>query len=504
MENHSKYKLYSFALIFIFLVFRLFYLATTHYNLIGDEAYFWDWSRHPDWSYYDQGPMIALIIRFFTTFLPISEFSVRMGAPVFSALTAIVLYFLAREMLKSEKMTFLLLLMFHFAPISTAGGAVITYYAPQIFFMTTSAFCLWRIVRDQKSMWWYFMGISLGLGLLSHHMFVFFSAEVGLFILLSNQNRRWIRKWPPYIALFIELIVASPILIWNIKNNSVMAKHAFGLMDISPDFWRIFLGYIGGQAGIYTPLVFLAVIYGICISGYRGIIKQDNAHLMLFCLSAPLLLFIGMLSIGGRTEANWPASAYITGSISGVLIFSEIYQKGSIIKRRVIKGAYTLSIGFGLIALIVMCYPAVLNTVGLDLPPKLDPANRLYGWKTLGDEVSVLLEQMPEDTFISTIEYGITAQLAFYVKGYPQIYEIPVGRRMSQYDFWIDQIPVKNKDSVFVDKKRIRKKIEKLFKKVELVNHLKIYTDDNKKIRKQFYIYKCYQYLGPEKKLNGY
>ncbi|HNJ35712.1 MAG TPA: hypothetical protein PK881_15820, partial [Leptospiraceae bacterium] len=34
-----------------------------------DEAYYWDWSRHLDWSYYDQGPGVAFYIRIFTSVL---------------------------------------------------------------------------------------------------------------------------------------------------------------------------------------------------------------------------------------------------------------------------------------------------------------------------------------------------------------------------------------------------------------------------------------------------
>ena len=32
-------------------------------DLAPDEAHYWDWSRHLDWSYYSKGPLIALLIR---------------------------------------------------------------------------------------------------------------------------------------------------------------------------------------------------------------------------------------------------------------------------------------------------------------------------------------------------------------------------------------------------------------------------------------------------------
>src|SRR5262245_54029056 len=45
-------------------VFRLAYLASAHaLNLAPDEAHYWDWSRHLDWSYYSKGPLVAWLIR---------------------------------------------------------------------------------------------------------------------------------------------------------------------------------------------------------------------------------------------------------------------------------------------------------------------------------------------------------------------------------------------------------------------------------------------------------
>src|SRR5215208_6150880 len=32
-------------------------------DLAPDEAHYWDWSRHLDWSYYSKGPLVAWMIR---------------------------------------------------------------------------------------------------------------------------------------------------------------------------------------------------------------------------------------------------------------------------------------------------------------------------------------------------------------------------------------------------------------------------------------------------------
>src|SRR3954462_3438490 len=32
-------------------------------DLAPDEAHYWDWSRHLDWSYYSKGPLVAWLVR---------------------------------------------------------------------------------------------------------------------------------------------------------------------------------------------------------------------------------------------------------------------------------------------------------------------------------------------------------------------------------------------------------------------------------------------------------
>jgi len=501
MISEKKYAWYAAAAITSALLFRIFYIATTDYNLIADEAYFWDWSRHLDLSYYDQGPMIAFIIRSFTSFLPLSEFSVRLGAPVFSAMTSTVIYLLASEVLKSHKLAFFTILLMLFTPISTAGGVIITYYAPQVFYMSLAAFFLWRLIRDDKGWWWYPLGFSLGCGLLSHHMFSVFSAEVGLFVLLSRKHRKWLIKKELYIAIVIELLVASPVFIWNMTHEAVMAKHAVGLMTMSQDFFKTFAQFIGAQAGVQTPFFFMAVLYGLCISGYRGIIRKDDKHLFLFCLSAPLFAFIGVLCLGGRTEANWPSTAYITGAIAAASAVSEIYRNGSLAKQALIKGLYIFSILMGTSVLIVVLYPkSIYSLSGYALPPHMDPANRLYGWEELGNEVSKVLKKMHEETFVSSTGYGRSALLAFYVEGRPEVYEMPIkNRRMSQYDFWNGSMPVMGKDAVFVSvRESTINEVEPLFDSVELAKRLIIKAEESGLVRERFYIYRCYNYKGAE------
>jgi hypothetical protein len=42
----------------------------------------------------------------------------------------------------------------------------------------------------------------------------------------------------------------------------------------------------------------------------------------------------------------------------------------------------------------------------------------------------------PERTFLLASRYQVASELAFYVAGHPPTYNINLGRRLNQYDFW--------------------------------------------------------------------
>jgi 4-amino-4-deoxy-L-arabinose transferase-like glycosyltransferase len=488
-----------------FLCIRLLYIAYTPFNLIVDEAYFWDWSRHLAWSYYDMGPMVAWIIRLTTSILPLTEFSVRLGAPISTAVSAWIIYLLAEDITGSSKVGFITILLYHMTPIGMAGGFIMTYYSPQFLFMTMTAYYLWQLTKSGDPKWWYLIGLSLGLGVLSHHMFAFFTLEIGIFVLLSKDRSKWLACKQAYLGLLIEIIVALPVIIWNFTHNLVMARHAISLMSAWSDFFDTFLNFLGGQAVVHTPLWFIAVIYGVSVSGYRGIKGGDQRHLLLFSLSAPVLILVALLSFGGRTEANWPITAYITGSISAVWVLAEKFRSGSRWTKNVIKVSYGITLALCTALWLIAYFPqAYYSVTGMYLKPKMDPANRLHGWEELGREVSAVRATMPEDAFVAANGYGLTAALGFYVEGNPQIYEIPVTRRYSQYDFWNDAMDVDRKDALFVSKRKMRSKVEAAFRAVELVREIIIRVDHGDEIRARFFIYRCHEYLGPANKVKQY
>src|SRR5262245_20356597 len=81
-------------------------------DLAPDEAHYWDWSRHLDWSYYSKGPLVAWLIRASCeVFGPWSEqhtgslmFAIRLPAVICGSLLLVSLYLLTMQVFARRRL----------------------------------------------------------------------------------------------------------------------------------------------------------------------------------------------------------------------------------------------------------------------------------------------------------------------------------------------------------------------------------------------------------------
>ena len=68
------------------------------YELVADEAHYWEWGRHLDWSYYTKGPGVGWIIAASTAVLGDMAWAVRLPAALAGALTMLAAASLAMHL----------------------------------------------------------------------------------------------------------------------------------------------------------------------------------------------------------------------------------------------------------------------------------------------------------------------------------------------------------------------------------------------------------------------
>ena len=132
-------KKYTTRLIlFLTLVSAIRLFIIQNQELAPDEAYYWDWSRHLQWSFYDHPPMVAVFIYLSTWLGGHSEFFVRLTAVLSVAGISVIAYILGRDLYDSERAGYYSVLWLNVLPLVSLGAIVITPDTPQaLFFVLT-------------------------------------------------------------------------------------------------------------------------------------------------------------------------------------------------------------------------------------------------------------------------------------------------------------------------------------------------------------------------------
>ena len=155
----SRYARWAAAILLLGTIFRLWY--STHLELVGDEAYYWLWSRHPDFCYLDKGPVIAWFISAGTALFGQTVFGVRFFATLLAFGTGIGIFFLARRLF-CDRVAFWAVLLSALTPLFAVGATLMTIDTVYIFFWTMAALAFWQ-AKDQTGLgWWIVTGLLVG------------------------------------------------------------------------------------------------------------------------------------------------------------------------------------------------------------------------------------------------------------------------------------------------------------------------------------------------------
>jgi 4-amino-4-deoxy-L-arabinose transferase-like glycosyltransferase len=506
LQQSTRYLYLTALLLIAATAFRLWYIAAGGLDLAPDEAHYWEWSRRLDWSYYSKGPMVAYLIAAFTRCGSSTDFFVRLPAGLLSLGTGSLVYLLTRDLFASGRAGFLGVLACGATPLFAAGSILMTIDAPLVFFWTLTAYATWKAVWSHAAQarlaWWCVVGVALGLGVLSKYTMLLVVPCIGLYLFISPLARRCLREPAPYVALSIACVLSMPILVWNAQHDWVSLRHVGALAGLTAanaedeTYFgaKTFFEFLGSQFGVVSPVLFVALVVAMITSGRRGLRERRDEYLFPFLLAAIPFAFFVLWSVYEKVEGNWAAPAYVTATATLAALWDEQLTQA----RRVAVKRILLVLLPGILMVALAQFPGLPRYAGLNLPPRIDLTRRLDGWRKLGTAVgAVLKEPRGENLFLFSEHYQIASELAFYVPGQPQVYNIDAGRRMNQYDIWGGLDRLRGHDGLFVTygdwgaPRPVREACEAL-QKLQVVE-----TSHLGQPGQTFAIFRCVRYKGP-------
>jgi dolichol-phosphate mannosyltransferase len=421
MSAASRWERFCLAAAIYAVLLRLLYLGVP--ELLFEEAYYWNYARHPDFGYLDHPLMVAWIIRPFVALMGNIEFAVRAGAFLCWLVTAFFSYRLTREVLgraaayRALALIAVLPAYFFFGLFMSPDALLAACWSAALYFIHRA------VVREEPRAWLW-LGVAIGLGAISKFTVFLLAAAIVLFVLIDRRSRKWLARPEPYIAALIALALFSPVIAWNWQHDWVSLS--FQTQDRLASRSSFSLPrFAGNVIALLTPTGMLAVIAlvvcrGQITAGFAApvapaAVTLARSHFLLTWLTLFPVAVFAAVSVFRVSKLNWTGPCWLGLVPLMALLVTPGLEAGVPRLLTWCRRAWPPTI-----VLCLLIYGAALHWLGPGLPGASYPHNsHLIGWRNFGRDIEALVQQLTRDTGREILLVGmdrnrIASGLAFY------------------------------------------------------------------------------------------
>jgi 2-amino-4-hydroxy-6-hydroxymethyldihydropteridine diphosphokinase len=344
------------------------YVFATFIPFGNDEAYYWDWGRHLQMSYFDHPPIVSWMARVgqllgFTS----STLAGRFVVPVVHfvatwTLLRITEISMGRFLFAKEQKLFLLLTQL--MPVFSLGGLMLM---PDVGLIVFSMLAIWHLLLIENQLTLNIrdgalQGILWGCaGLSKYHAAVM---AFGVFLCLLVLRRRSLLKDAGfYLALILlGLAVASPVFYWNYTHDYISFKYQ-GSKGLNTAIQPLLAARTVLLELVFLGPLFVFTLYRwlkLCFDQrfkFNGIkpggLNSYRKDLLLLAASLPLIGLLKIFSFTTQTLPHW--------SMPGMILLIPFIM-AELARRPASKSVLRWHVGYGLCFVLVLPLTLILAT----------------------------------------------------------------------------------------------------------------------------------------------
>ena len=372
--------------------------ANGNYGYFRDELYFIVCGRNPSWGYVDQPPLVPLIAAAMDYLFAPSLVMLRLVPALAHAATVALAAATARLLGGRAWARAIAALCVMSAGVFLAEGTILSTDALQPLSWLLISYALIHLVRGGDQRWWFVIGVTAGVALLSKYMLAFWLVALAIGV-LATPARRLLASTTPFVAAAVALAIVLPNVIWQ-------AARGWPFMDIAHVA-------TASKNIAYSPIDFLgAEIWNlgpanapIWIAGLVAFVSWRRFYdLRLFAI-AFVLLMADMIWVHGKPY--YPAGAYpllFAGGAVAIEAWTTWWLARTAITA-VVVAVGVIGAPFALPILPIETFVAYQSRLGLT-PKSLenDPIGQLpqlfadmFGWPELAALVGLAYQSLPPE-----------------------------------------------------------------------------------------------------------
>ena len=315
----------------IFLIFLLshtliwtFVPSLTNINLPLDTIEALAWGSNLQWGFSKHPPLSAFAVEIIFQFFRNQDWAYYLLSQLFVILSFYIIFKFAEDFLNNQKLAFLSVLLLEGIYFYNYTSPEFNVNVCQLPFWAASIYFTWKCISYEKKVDFFFLGIVLGLGVLSKYLFIYLLLGIKFLFIYLIINRKKINLLNYFIAGPIFLIILSPHIFWLVENNFSTIFYGFQRTGGIGNYFEHLsnpLIFIIKQIGILLPFAVMSYFLTKNLK-FKFNFKDKKLIFLIFVVIVPLLLvLLTSIILGAKIRTMWMTPFYLFLGVFFIYIF---------------------------------------------------------------------------------------------------------------------------------------------------------------------------------------
>ena len=324
-KNKKFFNLFIYFLLLHLIVWTLV-PTFTNTNLPLDTIEALAWGSNLDWGFNKHPPLSAFAVEVFFQVFQNSDWAFYLLSQIFVITSFFIVFKLADELFKNRYLALISVLLLEGVYFYNFTTPEFNVNISQLPFWALSVYFTWRCIKFNKKIDYFFLGLFIGLGILSKYLFIYLAIGIKLLLIYFLKKRIKVRFFHISIVSLTAFLVLLPHLIWLIENNYITLTYGLqrsGGIGNLIDHIIFPLIFLSKQIVILIPF-FLMILFLVKKFKVKINFKDKKLIFLVFTTLVPIILiFITSLVMGAKIRTMWMTPFYLFLGVAFVYLFQK-------------------------------------------------------------------------------------------------------------------------------------------------------------------------------------
>lgn len=288
--------------------------SLTNENLPLDTIEALAWGSNLDWGFNKHPPLSAFAVEIFHKIFGSQDWVYYLLSQLFVITAFFVVFKFSEEFFKNKNYALFSVLLLEGVYFYNFTSPEFNVNVCQIPFWALSVYFTWKCIKFDKTIDYVFLGLFLGLGILSKYLFIYLLLGIKLLFIYLILKGKKIKFRNYFVAGPITFLILLPHIFWLIDNN--FATFLYGLKRTGES-----INYLDH---LINPIIFIIKQFVVLIPFFAMSLvlfkkikfnfnfKDEKIIFLFFTTLVPLILILlTSLLMGAKIRTMWMTPFYI-------------------------------------------------------------------------------------------------------------------------------------------------------------------------------------------------